>query len=386
MKNHHESIKAALTGIIAAMTKTSMLYAKAPEKDFIRTRKLPFDTMLMTLISMGGNTLSKELMDCQGYTPDVATSSAFVQQRDKILPLAFEFLLQQFTSSCAKVKYYNGYRLIAVELFIGKSQAGDRPGSEGSLLKRVLTEDDLMAFAGAVDRHIVQPQTAVALGAAETLNAGRGTPSPQTATPITDFMRTYCEGIFSKEDAQALAKEEEKAAIEREKREAEEKAEREKAEKKRLAKIEAENKERQLVHEKEQQIRTSHLQRLVRAENKFHLIGTADAHRELEALQIELATEQAAFVKIANRIHETDNYTNINAELDSMVSASEKREIAERKPYENFIADWRIKAEAEQAAREKQSQEAFDAMINKRVAEGIEKALAAHGIKSDKEE
>ena len=115
MQNHHESIKATLTDMVANMSKASMLYVKNPEKDFTRTRKLPFDTMMMTLISMGGNTLSKELMDCQGYAPDVATSSAFVQQRDKILPLAFEFLLQHFTSSCAKVKYYNGYRLFAVD-------------------------------------------------------------------------------------------------------------------------------------------------------------------------------------------------------------------------------------------------------------------------------
>jgi len=71
--------------------------------------------MMMTLISMGGNTLSKELMDYQGYDPDVATSSAFVQQRGKILPLAFEFLLQQFTSFCANIKYCNGYRLLAVD-------------------------------------------------------------------------------------------------------------------------------------------------------------------------------------------------------------------------------------------------------------------------------
>jgi hypothetical protein len=69
--------------------------------------------MLMMLISMGGSALSKELMDAQGYTPDVVTSSAFIQRRDKILSLAFEFLLQEFTSSCANIKRYKGYRLLA---------------------------------------------------------------------------------------------------------------------------------------------------------------------------------------------------------------------------------------------------------------------------------
>jgi hypothetical protein len=69
--------------------------------------------MLMMLISMGGSTLSKEMMDAHGYAPDIATSSAFVQRRDNILPLAFEFLLQEFISSCANIKRYKGYRLLA---------------------------------------------------------------------------------------------------------------------------------------------------------------------------------------------------------------------------------------------------------------------------------
>jgi len=98
---------------IRDMVKTSMLYVKNPEKDFIRTRKLPFSTMIMQIICMGGNTLTKELMDAFGYDPDSATSSAFVQQREKILPQAFEFLLHDFTATCANIRRYKGYRLFA---------------------------------------------------------------------------------------------------------------------------------------------------------------------------------------------------------------------------------------------------------------------------------
>ena len=89
MRNHSENVKNALTSIINGMEKTFMLYAKNPGKDFTRTRKLPFATMIKQIICMGGNTLTKELMDAYGYDPDCATSSAFVQQRDKILPQAF---------------------------------------------------------------------------------------------------------------------------------------------------------------------------------------------------------------------------------------------------------------------------------------------------------
>jgi|GEM_PF-2851378 len=293
------------------------------------------------------------------------------------------------------------------KLFIGQSQAGDRPGSEGSLLRLVLTTDDLMALAEKLD-NMMSPSGAVALNATETISAGRGTSPPQTATPITDFMRNYCEGLFSKEDAMELAKEIEAAAKEEKKRKAKEKAEREenhkkaiaaqkahakamkkqaaerkKAEEKRIAKLEAENNERQLLREKDRQLHMIHIKRTIRAENKFHLTGTLDAHLQLEAIHAERAKEQAAFVKIANGIYETDNYTKINAKLDGMIEASEKREKAERKPFEKFITDWRIKADAEQAAREKEAQEAFDAIINQRVADGVAKALAAHGLNSE---
>jgi hypothetical protein len=113
LQNHAETIKSTLFKIIGGMAGSSMLYAKNPEKDFTRMRKLPFDEMIKQLVLMGGNTLAKELMDSYGYDPNTVTSSAFIQQRAKILPLAFEFLLQNFTSSCTQIKKYNGYRLLA---------------------------------------------------------------------------------------------------------------------------------------------------------------------------------------------------------------------------------------------------------------------------------
>ena len=113
MQKHTDLTKSILTTIIADMAKSSMLYAKNPGTDFTRTGKLPFDEMIKQLVCMGGNTLTKELLDAYHYNPDTVTSSAFVQQRAKILPIAFEFLLQEFTSSCMQAKTYNGYRLLA---------------------------------------------------------------------------------------------------------------------------------------------------------------------------------------------------------------------------------------------------------------------------------
>jgi hypothetical protein len=90
-------------------------YVKNPEKDFTRKKKLPFETVMQLLISMGGNSLYKELLESQGYDVNTATTSAFVQQRKKILPSAVEFLFHEFTQSYTEIKDYHGYRLLAVD-------------------------------------------------------------------------------------------------------------------------------------------------------------------------------------------------------------------------------------------------------------------------------
>jgi hypothetical protein len=88
---------------------------KNPEKDFTRKRKLPFAAVVQQLVSMGGNTLYKELLEAYGFQKEVATSSAFVQQRCKVLPTAFSQLLRNFSLSPMEVKRYKGYRLLAVD-------------------------------------------------------------------------------------------------------------------------------------------------------------------------------------------------------------------------------------------------------------------------------
>ena len=67
------------------------------------------------MLSMGGNSLTNELMEYFDYDANMATSSAFIQQRDKILSIAFEFLLNEFTHSFQDLRTYEGYRLLAVD-------------------------------------------------------------------------------------------------------------------------------------------------------------------------------------------------------------------------------------------------------------------------------
>ena len=113
MNEYPNALKEKLTSLINEMSASPALFVKNPGKDFTRDRKLPFGTVMHLLISMGGNSIYKELLEAQNYDVNTATASAFIQQRDKILPCAFEFLLHEFTYPFPDTKKYRGYRVLA---------------------------------------------------------------------------------------------------------------------------------------------------------------------------------------------------------------------------------------------------------------------------------
>jgi len=115
MNDYPNAVKEKLNSLISEMSTSPSLFVKNPEKDFTRNRKLNFETVMRLMISMGGNSIYKELPEVQGYDVNTATTSAFVQQRDKILPFAFEFMLHEFTKAQLNLSTYKGYRLFAVD-------------------------------------------------------------------------------------------------------------------------------------------------------------------------------------------------------------------------------------------------------------------------------
>ena len=64
---------------------------------------------------MEGGSLTNELMKRFGCRTDIASTSAFVQQRGKILPEAFETIFRMFVDESDPSRLYNGYRLFAVD-------------------------------------------------------------------------------------------------------------------------------------------------------------------------------------------------------------------------------------------------------------------------------
>lgn len=115
MGQFSKQLKNKLNNIISEMADCHSLFAKNPESDFTRNRKLNFDTMIKILLSAGGNSLNKELYDYFKQKNMTVTASGFVQQRDKLLPEGLEYLFHEFNRVCSDSKKYNGYRLFAVD-------------------------------------------------------------------------------------------------------------------------------------------------------------------------------------------------------------------------------------------------------------------------------
>lgn len=115
MNEFSETILTYLTESISDIISDSSAYAMNPETDFTRDRKLPLAEMTRIILSMGGQSLPLELLNYFSFSIETASSSAFVQQRNKIKPLLFEDLFRLFTTKLPCTKHYSGYRLLAVD-------------------------------------------------------------------------------------------------------------------------------------------------------------------------------------------------------------------------------------------------------------------------------
>ena len=114
--NYNDKIKYLIDDIISDMAANREQYVKNPGVDFTRDRKLPFEMVIKLVLSMKGNTLNKELYDFFGRKPEeIVTSSAFIQQRDKLTEDVFVDLFHRFNESMTDMKTFCGYKLYAVD-------------------------------------------------------------------------------------------------------------------------------------------------------------------------------------------------------------------------------------------------------------------------------
>lgn len=115
MRNYPKTLKRKLLDTICQMREELPKYTVDPKRDFTRNRKLPFETLCKTILSMSGQSLNVELQRQFHYDPTAVTASAFVQQRGKLLPTVFEEILRRFTYQNRPMRRWNGYTLLAVD-------------------------------------------------------------------------------------------------------------------------------------------------------------------------------------------------------------------------------------------------------------------------------
>ena len=177
--------KKILQKAIHDLAESKILFSNDPQKDFTRKRKLPFEKVMKAILCMGGGSVANEMMDLFGFHENLATTSAFVQQRAKILPEAFESLFDLFVKNTAsEQKTYRGLQLLAVDgsdfLTAANSDDPDSffPGTEeqkpynllhlnalydllrhvyvDALLQKRRCEDECGAVVRMVDRSVLQ--------------------------------------------------------------------------------------------------------------------------------------------------------------------------------------------------------------------------------------
>ena len=108
MTNSIRSVKRKLDEAITQLCEVSWMFSKHPDRDFTRTRKLPFRKVISFLLSMEGGSLTTEMMSHFGYSTDTASSSAFVQQRSKINSAALPSLFDLFVKKTDSNNLYKG--------------------------------------------------------------------------------------------------------------------------------------------------------------------------------------------------------------------------------------------------------------------------------------
>ncbi|MEE3394111.1 MAG: transposase, partial [Lachnospiraceae bacterium] len=96
MKPKH--VKKLLSSAVAEVAGTPEDYCVNPDRDFTRTRKISLQKLISGIINMECKSLHNELIDMFKGTSDIPSVSAFVQQRDKLKPEAFEAVFNKFTA------------------------------------------------------------------------------------------------------------------------------------------------------------------------------------------------------------------------------------------------------------------------------------------------
>lgn len=115
MSSQIQTVKEKLNSAITQLCETAWMSVKDPTRDFTRERKLSLHEVISILLCMEGGSLTGKLLRYFGCSQSTASSSAFIQQRQKINEFAFPSLFDLFVRNTDRDKLYKGYRLLAAD-------------------------------------------------------------------------------------------------------------------------------------------------------------------------------------------------------------------------------------------------------------------------------
>ena len=115
MKYTPKFLRGMLLSMIREMGEHPEQYVRQPGRDFTRPRTLTFETVISLLLTMSENSIGKVLIGRFQNSEKTPSASAFVQQRQKLLPAALETLFHRFTALLRPEKTFCGCRLLAVD-------------------------------------------------------------------------------------------------------------------------------------------------------------------------------------------------------------------------------------------------------------------------------
>lgn len=115
--NHLKFLKAILSNCIKELDEIHDLFVQRPGCDFSRDRKISFSDVFWIMLGLQAKSLPNEILDFFDHSISAPSSSAFIQQRKKILTEAWEFLFQFFRQSSSPFAELtlHGYHIYAVD-------------------------------------------------------------------------------------------------------------------------------------------------------------------------------------------------------------------------------------------------------------------------------
>jgi len=113
--NQADKIKSMLMDDIHEMASHPELFAKHPDKDFTRDRKLSAEDVLLFPVIMERDSVPRELLKYFDFSTGTPTPSAYYQQRSKLVPDTYRQLLFTFNSHFLPLLYKDKYILTGVD-------------------------------------------------------------------------------------------------------------------------------------------------------------------------------------------------------------------------------------------------------------------------------